>query len=79
MGFDGKTCDPSRAINFMCLRNDVRHQFKGYACGMYSLYAILRHLALGETLESFLHLCNDKIPDDVIWEYRTILFTDAGK
>lgn len=52
--------------------NQIRAQYKSFACGTYSINFILRMLS-GDSFEK---ICNDKIPDDKINECRKIYFNN---
>ena len=51
--------------------NTKRHQYKGTECGVYCLYFIIKMLT---TKMKFSRFCNNHMPDDKIFEKRSLFF-----
>lgn len=79
LGFDGTSCDPSRAFQFIPLFNDVQQQKKGTECGPYSMSIIRKLMVNGETPEAFHQLCEEIVDDETVNGYRKLMFVDRGK
>lgn len=53
--------------------NKFRHQYKGSECGVYSLHFIIKQLKG----DSYNKVCDNKISDDEMNDYRQMFFTNA--
>lgn len=53
--------------------NKLRHQYKGSECGVYSLHFIIKQLKG----DSYHKVCDNKISDDEMNDYRQMFFTNA--
>lgn len=63
----------SLGINAKIQINNLRHQYKGSECGVYSLHFIIKQLKG----DSYHKVCNNKISDDEMNDYRQMFFTNA--
>ena len=60
-------------INAKIQINKVRHQYKNSECGVYSLHFIIKQLEG----DSYQKVCENKISDDEMNDYRKMFFTNA--
>ena len=52
LGYDGRTCDPSKSIELTPIYNNVRHQRKNSECGVFSLFMTISMLLSKQRLQS---------------------------
>lgn len=78
-GYDGKSVRAERRIEMTPVWNRTRHQFQGYACGLYSLYCIIALLGSDRSLQAFKQHCCQRIDDQTMNAFRKSWYTDAGR
>lgn len=80
LGYDGRTCDPSRSFELTPIYNNVRHQRSGSECGLYSLFMIISMLLSKQrTQNDFEHICKNPFDDETMNSFRRRLFIDGGR
>ena len=59
--------------------NNIRHQFKGSECGVYSINFIVSMLKNNGLKCNFFQICRDIIDDKTMNSFREVYFRDDGK
>ncbi|CAL8461428.1 g959 [Coccomyxa elongata] len=78
-GYDGRKLREEERIEMTPVWNRTRHQFQGFACGLYSLYCIITLLGSDRSLRAFNRHCCQRIDDRTMNEFRRAWYIDAGK
>ena len=79
VGYDGKSMRASERIELTPVYNRTRHQFQGFACGLYSLYCLITLLGSDRSIQAFNRHCCQRIDDQTMNDFRKAWYIDAGK